>query len=191
MTISNNYVVTQYSRAVPAIARAKNDQILTDADTTAPFAEDNRKALKIAKIAQYDVVFVGSVDDYRFDAAKKQASITISGRLLETETDKVLKSVTLSADSSEGGSADESEKAIQAARSATDKLLTQLVPISTIVSSPNTTPVKSTPKKKRANMDWLWGLVIVGVGLGIGIASSGGGGGGGGGGNDNPPPPPN
>jgi len=185
---SGAFAVTAYFKALPNVARLHNDQQLTDTDVTPPFADDNRKPIKVGKLAGYDTVFVGSVDDYQYDQAKNQVTMTVSGRMLEVETGKVMKSVTLSGSSGTGGNAKEDEKAIEAARASGDKLMTQLVPAvaTNALPPPDTRQQPVAAKKKRSN-DWVWGLLAIGLGLGIGLS---GGGGGGGGGSDNPPAPP-
>src|SRR5258708_26197255 len=178
---------------MPAVARLHNDQQLTDSDLMKPFAEDNAKATKITKLVGYDVAFVGSVDDYQYAAADKQATVTVSGRLLDIVTGKIIKSATLSASSAKGGTAKEAERALEAARNAGEKLMVQLVP--TIIANP-TVPSKAPGKthtpssggKKRSG-GWIWGVLAVGLGLGIGLAPGRGGRGGGGGGGPFLPPP--
>lgn len=185
---SKLYSVTQFYKAHPTIVRLHNDQQLTDADVTPPFAEDNRKAIKMGKLAGYDKVFVGSVDDYQWDDAAKQVNITVSGRIIEVETGKVVKNVVKSGASAKGGAAKEEEKAVEAARAAGESVVKDLIPAGSF-NRDTTGPVKNTAppvaKKKRSNT-WLWGLLAIGVGLGIGLS-----GGGGGGGTDGPPAPPN
>jgi hypothetical protein len=194
---SNSYSITQFNRNLPTVARLHLDQALSDVDVTEPFAEDNVKATKIAKAVGSDVAFVGSVDEYQYNEADKSVSMTVSGRLLDIMTGKfVATPVTLSVTSSKGGTAKETDRALEAARAAGSQLMVKLVP--NIASTPVTTPPdnrsKPTPpagngRKKRDN-GWMWGLLAVGLGLGIGLASSGGRGAGGGGGLDTPPPPP-
>lgn len=184
---TGNYAVTTYYRAWPPVARLHNDQQLGEADVIPPFAEDNRKALKIGKLVGYDTVCVGSVDDYQYNEADKQVTMTVSARILVVETGQVLKNVTLSASSPKGGErAKEEELNVQAARQAMEKLMAQVAPVVSTTQTPIETAKPPAAKKKRSN-DWLWGLLAIGLGLGIGLAS---GGGGGGGGIDTPPPPP-
>ena len=141
---SGTYFVTQFHRAHPTIARLHSDQQLTDSDVTKPFAEDNAKGTKIAKLAAYDVIFVGSVDDYQYNATDKQATVTMSGRLLNVADGKIIKSATLSATSAKGGTAKEPERAEEAGRSAAEKLMTQLVPV---IAPPPADPAKKDKKR--------------------------------------------
>ncbi len=182
---SGQYTVTTYYRAWPPVARLHNDQQLAEADVIAPYAEDNRKAIKIGKAVGYDMVCVGSLDDYEYNESDKLVTVTVSGRILNVETGQVLKNVTLSASSSRGNErSKEEELNLDAIRKCSEKLMGQLAPMgSTVVE----TPVKTPTAKKKRNNDWLWGLLAIGLGLGIGLA---GGGGSGGGGIENPPPPP-
>ena len=183
--VSNAYSVTQFYKAQPTIVRLHNDQQLTDADVTPPFAEDNRKALKIGKLVGYDKVLLGSVDDYEWDDAAKQARMTVSARMLEIATGKVLKNVVKSGVSGKGGTAKEEEKALEAAREVGGAIVSELIPVTAVSgAAPTPAPIAHTPRKKSSNA-WLWGLLAVGLGLGIGLS-----GGGGGGGIEGPPSPP-
>ncbi|MBM3493655.1 MAG: hypothetical protein FJX72_04935 [Armatimonadetes bacterium] len=182
---SNQYTVTTYYRAWPPVARLHNDQQLGEADVIAPFAEDNRKAAKIAKAVGYDTVCVGSLDDYQYNETDKQVTVTVSGRIIVVETGQVLKNVVLSASSAKGGEkSKEEELNLDAARQCSEKLMAQLVPIGAAVIQ---TPIKDTTPRKKRNNDWVWGLLAIGLGLGIGLS---GGGGSGGSGIENPPGPP-
>ena len=181
---SGQYSVTTYYRAWPPVARLHNDQQLTEADVIPPFAEDNRKAVKIAKAVGYDAVCIGSLEDYQFNETDKQVTVTVSGRIINVETGAVLKNVTLSASSARGNErSKEEELNLDAVRQCSEKLMAQLAPVGAAVVQP---PVKTATDKKKRNSDWLWGLLAIGLGLGIGLS----GGGGSGGGIENPPPPP-
>lgn len=187
---ADTYLVVQFNKGLPPVARAHNDQQLSDNDLKAPYAEDNAKATKVTKTIGYELAFVGSVDNYEYKSDTKQATITISGRILDTTNGKIVKSATLSGSSGTGGTSKEPERAADAARNAAEKLMTQLG----IQARPSMTPPVTAPKhqdnggRRKKNNNWLWGVLAIGLGLGIGLAS--GGGGGGGNGADNPPPPP-
>lgn len=189
---SDMYTVIAFYKSLAPVARLHNDQKLSDADIAGPFAEDNVKAVKIAKEVGYDMVFVGSLDDYQYNETEKEATVTISARLINVADGKILRSATLSAPSTKGGVEKEPEEALQAARAASDKLMAQMVPASSIVRPVTPTPpMKRTqaqaPGRRRNNTGILLGLLAVAIGLGIGLSS----GGGGGGGTDGPPAPPN
>jgi hypothetical protein len=198
---SSAYTVVQFHKTLPPVARLHLDQTLSDADISEPYAEDNVKSAKIAKLVGYDLVFMGSVDDYQYNDTDKVVNMVVTGRLLDVKTGKfVTTPVTLQASSSKGGTAKEADKALEAARNAGQQLMAKVVPIANVVVEP-TTPKeqpKTTPKKRKSGSDMLWGILAVGLGLGIGLASShhggggsnGGGGNGGGGGGDTPPAPP-
>ncbi len=186
LALSKAYSVTVFHKAAPTVLRLKNDGQLGDADVTAPFSEDNRKALKVGRLAGYDVVCVASVDDYSYADADKMATVTLSARLIEVETGKVTKTVSLAASSGKGGSAKEEDRALDAARTTGEQAFAKLVPTVAVVSVPVDNTPKAADRKKRRNIDWVWGLLAVGLGVGFGLS----GGSGGGGGIDNPPPPP-
>lgn len=189
---TKTYSVTQFYRSLGPIITQLNEQKLSDADVVPPFAEDNLKSTKIARLVGFDVVFVGSVDDYQYNPDNKQVTLTISGRLLEVGADpntpfKILKSVTRSASSASGGEGKEEDRALEAARAAADQLVAQIAPFTT--PPVETRPIKpTTPEKPKRrggpNLTWLIGVVAIGIGLGIGLTRGDGGGG------DSPPPPP-
>ena len=193
---SDAYTVTSFHRALPPIARLHNDQQLSDTDVNSPFAEDNTKATRVARLAAYDLVFIGSVDGY--NVADNAGEMTVSGRIIEVGTGRIVKSATLSAASTKNPTAVEIDRAMEAARSAGDKLATQLAP--QIVRQPTVTtpssPAKRSSAKKRN--DWLLGILAAGIVIGIASSASGNSGApqfgipgnGGGGGSDNPPAPP-
>ncbi|NLH98192.1 MAG: hypothetical protein GX446_01725 [Chthonomonadales bacterium] len=183
---SNQYTVTTFYRAWPPVARLHNDQQLPEADIIPPFAEDNRKSVKVAKAVGYDTVCVGSLDDYQYNESDRQVTVTVSGRILVVETGQVLKNVSLSASSAKGNErSKEEELNLDAVRQASEKLMAQLAPVGGAVVVEQ--PVKTTTEKKKRNNDWVWGLLAIGLGLGIGLS---GGGGSGGSGIESPPPPP-
>lgn len=169
---ANKYDVYAFYRGLPTVARLHNDQELTDADVTPPFSEENAKPVKIAKLAGYDLAFVGSVDDYSYDADTRQATVTISGRLLDAATGKILKSVTLSASSAKGGQAKEPERALDAARAAGEQLMAKIEPLAP--SAQPAAPAKQKPGAKgghHRSSNWIWGVVAIGLGVGIGLSS--------------------
>jgi hypothetical protein len=111
--------------------------------------------------------------------------MTVSARMLEVATGKVLKNVVKSGVSGKGGTAKEEEKALEAAREVGGAIVSELIPVTAVSgAAPTPAPIAHTPRKKSSNA-WLWGLLAVGLGLGIGLS-----GGGGGGGIEGPPSPP-
>lgn len=150
LLLTRTYAVTPFRRGLPTVARLHGEQQLTDSDITPPFAEDNIKAVKIAKLIDYEVVFVGSIDSYAYNDADRQVEITISGRLVEVDpkatSGKVLRSATLTATSEKGGRANEEERAMEAARSAGEKLMAQLVPLAPASQKPEEEKKPETQK---------------------------------------------
>lgn len=188
--ISQQYAVIRYHRALPPVASAHLDQKLTDADLKPPFEEDSRKVLKIARLVGYQVAFVAVVDSYKYDQNSNQATVTMSGRLVDVESGNPIKNVaSVSGTSAQGGTAKEPERALEATRSAAEQMMTQLVPLPTapppVVTPEKPKPTKA-PTKRRSGNEWIWGLIAIGIGLGIGLSGRGGGGGA----MDTPPPPP-
>ena len=192
---SDAYTVTSFHRSLPPIARLHNDQQLSDTDVNSPFAEDNLKATRIARLAAYDLVFIGSVDGY--NVADNAGEMTVSGRIIEVGSGRIVRSATLSASSEKNPTAVEVDRVMQAARSAGDKLATQLAP--QIVRQPTVTTTSAPARRPAARKrnDWLIGLLAAGIVIGIAASASGnssapqfGVPGNGGGGGDTPPAPP-
>ena len=164
---SDAYAVALFHRSLPPIARLHNDQQLSDTDVNPPFAEDNAKAARIARLAGYDLVFIGSVDGY--NVADNKGEMTVSGRILEVGTGKIVRSATLSASSSQNATAAEVDRANEAARSAGERLATQLAP--QVVRAPvttTTTTTTTTRARRRNNTP----LIIGGAVLLIAIAAA-------------------
>jgi len=172
---TRNYLVTEFYKAFPPVARLHTEQQLSDADVSPPFAEDNRKAAKIIRAIEYDFALVGGIAEYQYDESKKQVTMTVAGRMLQSTTDavgyRVAKSALGTGTSPAGGAnTREEELALAAARAACEQLVAQLLP------RPAATPVPVTmeppAKPRRARNDWVWGALAVGLGLGIGLNSA-------------------
>jgi len=189
LALAGTYAVTVYNKHLPTVARLHLDQSLTDSDVAEPYAEDNLKGPKIAKMTGFDVVMLGSVDDYQYNEAEKSVTVVVSGRLVDVKTGKFIATpVTLQGTSRKGSNAKEPALALEAARSAGDLLMSKLVPVvNTPIEVKPVQPVKTNAPRKKKNNDWVWGLLAIGLGIGIGLAGSGGHGGGG---TDGPPAPP-
>ena len=169
---TNKYVVYTFYRGLPTVARLHNDQDLTDSDVTPPFSEENAKPIKIAKLAGYDLAFVGSVDDYSYDTQAHQATVTVSGRLLDAATGKILKSITLSASSAKGGTEKEPQRALEAGRTAGEELMAKIEPlVSTAQPASGGKEKPTSTGGHRRSSNWIWGVIAIGLGVGIGLAS--------------------
>jgi len=175
LVASDTYTVIQFFRSLPTVARLVNDQELAEGDVAPPFAEDNAKAAKIARLVGYDFVFVGSLDEYSYDEGQKQATATVSGRIFDVANNRVVRSATVSDTSATGGNAKQDERTLEAARKAAERVMTQLVPNVVRVQPVPTPPERGTAQPAQATRKrpsgWLWGLLAVGLGLGIAIAA--------------------
>ena len=144
LVLSGKYQPVRFYRYLSPIARALQDQQLGDQDVSAPFSEDNTKGIRLAKIADYDYILLGSIDSYDYNANTHQVSITMSGRLLKVSGGRIIKSVTLS-----GGyknpNGSENSIADHAIRTTADKLMTGLV--GTIRNAPIPSPHAKNAKK--------------------------------------------
>jgi len=139
------YIVTEFLRGYPPIARLLAEQELSTADVTPPFVDENRKVTKVARLIGYELAFVGAVSDYQNNVEKKQLSITVSGVLLETTRDavgfRIVKSAVGSATEAVGA-AGETAAALAASRAAADQLMTEL-----LRKPPPSEPAKPAPAK--------------------------------------------
>lgn len=128
IAVSNNYQSLYFIRSLPTIRRALNEASLSTADVSHPFDSD-AKLKRVAQNAGYDMVLVSSIDDYSYDAAKNQVSMTISARLIDFSGAKaVVRAAAESGKSPDGtGNIPEVKLALPVARSISEKLITDLL----------------------------------------------------------------
>lgn len=126
---SGDYRSIYYSRSLPTIKRAVNEQTLSAADASRPFAQDE-KVKRLADLSGQDMVIVTSIDDYQYDADKNQVSLVMSARLLDFKGG-VKKVVATAGESLTGPEAPRTKKevdvAVDTARRLTETLMAQLL----------------------------------------------------------------
>jgi len=105
LTGSDKYMVVVFRDKLAPIQRAKEDTTLKTSDWVPPFSEDKEKPLKLARLLAADYFLVGSIEDFRYDAAKKAAQMTLSAAMYDTRTGKLVAQYLVT------GSVDESAKA--------------------------------------------------------------------------------
>lgn len=129
LSVSGAYRSVLYSRSLPTVKRAVNEQTLSAADASAPFAQDE-KVRKLAQLTGHDMVIVSSIDDYQYDEAKNQVSLVMSARLLDF-TGGNKKVVATAGESLTSAEAPKSKKqidvALDTARTLTETLMAQLL----------------------------------------------------------------
>ena len=126
LVLSGKYQPIRFYQYLPPIARAMQDQDIGSDDVSAPFSEDNTKGLKLAEIADYQYIMLGSIDSYDYNANTHQVSVTMSGRLLKVSGGRIVNSVTLSGEYKNPNSSEKSV-ADHAVRSTADKLMSELL----------------------------------------------------------------
>lgn len=125
---AGNYRTIFYSRSLPTVKRAINEQTLTAADADKPFSVDD-KVKKLALLAGYDMVIVSSIDDYQYNADKNQVSLVMSARLIDfAGGSKVVRAAGESVTSAEAPKTKKQlDVALETARSLTETLVNQLL----------------------------------------------------------------
>lgn len=151
---NDQYWVYYYSDRLAPVKRAKDENELKPHELTAPFADNNEKCLKLAKLLAADYVLSGSVEDYRIDSAHKSAQVTVSVNIINAKTGKVVKTMLVTGRTPEGTSASEEDDArALAAGDAVAKLKAQLFEdTSAQDTNSSTTAEKKSPESTPAAM---------------------------------------
>ena len=172
---SGDYQVVEFTPRIASIARALQEQRLTDEDVRAPY--DVTKATLLAKELSADVFFVSSIEQYTYDKDKNTVSVLLVGQLGDPKTGKLVATSTVTGTASDVvGGRTEDQLATLAAIDAVNQLSRGLFPAPPVVV-----------KAKKSNKSLLW--IVLGVAAAVVIANNGGGNGGSS--QDGPPPPPN
>ncbi len=206
---STEYSGLSFSDRHPAIKRASADGVLKDSDLQPSYGldgEDIQKATKIAQVMGVPRFVVGAIEDLQIDRTKREASVSISARVVDAATGATVSNFTAAGTTPTSmTSGTDQQLAAAAVDAAAEKLASQIVPPPSS-SPPDENLAQGQPLqpengkaqptagngKKKKNGGALAAIALV---VGLIIAASGGGGGGGGssnggGGIDNPPPPP-
>ncbi len=186
----------------PVLRRALDETTLSAADMKEPFTLDPRDAERAAKIGRVmDMpVALGSLQDFNYDREKKEATVTITAEIINSQTGRIDKTLVASGKTPASmvvGT--ETDYLLRAAEAAGQDLLAKIPGVEPVVDPVAGTngktaaaggekPVVVEPVKKKKSNSGLWAALAVLAG--IIIAGSGGGGGGGGTATDGPPAPP-
>jgi hypothetical protein len=81
-----------FSDKLAPVMRARQDGTLKLDDIQPPYSESNGRALTLAKLLLTDLYMVGTIEDYKVDAAANEAMVTLSVRLCDGRNGKQLKS---------------------------------------------------------------------------------------------------
>lgn len=190
---SSAYIVMAYNERLPSVVRGVNDALLKKEDVAGPFGPDKDqrdRALRVASAMSADVALVGSIDEYKYDAAKKQFVVTVTAEMVAVNSGKTIKLFTGTGRSPENSAiTDQDQLAALAAGDAAAKTAAEVVPQGTVATPgapgqpAQLVAVVEQPRKK----SWFKKLLIpIALGLAVGIAASGHGSSGGG---DITPPP--
>ncbi len=186
----------------PVLRRALDETTLSAADMKEPFTLDPRDTERAAKIGRVmDMpVALGALQDFNYDREKKEATVTITAEIINSQTGRIDKTLVSSGKTPASmvvGT--ETDYLLRAAENAGQDLLAKIPGVEpTVVVKPGENgkpatddgekPVVVEPVKKTKSNSGLWAALAVLAG--IIIAGSGGGGGGGGTTTDGPPAPP-
>ncbi|MCE5199674.1 MAG: hypothetical protein ABFD54_11875 [Armatimonadota bacterium] len=125
---NNKYWVYMFYDRLAPIKRAKEDASLKTQDVSAPFSEDRSKCLKLAQLLSADFYMSGSIEDYRFDSAKKTAQMTVAVELVNVRSGKPVKTLLVTGSTPQSAvSAEEEDMRALAAGDAVAKLKTQII----------------------------------------------------------------
>jgi hypothetical protein len=83
----DQYAVTAFFPAMSLIKRAVIQRQIEKKDVEHPYDKTD-KAKKLADIAGYNLVVLSSINDYQFDATKKQVTLDISIRIVDFAGEK-------------------------------------------------------------------------------------------------------
>jgi hypothetical protein len=188
---SDQYTVQEFSKRHPSLQRAiLVERTLDSSDVDGPFGAANKAtALKIAREMGGDLMVIGDVESFKYDADKGSGEELISAQLVDVRTEKSIKSLAVTGRTAESSKiATEEEAAAIAAGDAVTKIVDDFG-IKPPVSAVNP---KAGGSKRSSRMKTLLFAVLLGVGVGLagGGSSSSSNGSGGGGGTEPPPAAP-
>jgi hypothetical protein len=149
MAVSGQYRTVYFLTSIPTVKRALAEQSLSAQDTRSPF--EGTKLRHLADVTGYDMALVTSIDDYQWNADKKQVSLVMSAQLIDLSgTQPKIRSVgeSLSSPATAPKGATESALAEQAARDLTEKLMTSLLSTPKPAAPPTTTNKTTSTGKK-------------------------------------------
>lgn len=185
----------------PVVRRALDETTLSAADVKEPFTLDPRDTERAAKIGRVmDMpVALGALHDFNYDREKKEATVTITVEIINSETGRIDKTLVSSGKTPASmvvGT--ETDYLLRAAELAGQDLLAKIPGVEpTVVVNPAANgqtatdngekPVVVEPVKKKKSNSGLWAALAVLAGI---IIAGSGGGGGGGTAIDGPPAPP-
>ncbi len=126
---SEKYSTVKYRRTLPAIRRGFADGSLGSPDVDKPYDASDAKVKRLASLTNYPITLVTTLNDYQYDAAKNQVSLVMTMKMVDFSKDPpVVKSAGDSYISPEGAKGKkESAVAMEAARAATEKMMTDLL----------------------------------------------------------------
>lgn len=181
------YSSVVFSPKAPSMERATREKRVEPADLEGPFDKD--KALKLGKELGAEMVLIGSIDDYNYNATEKTVDVTLTTQLYKVKTGDEVKTVALTGKGKAApGGADES---ILAGKAIEDAVGQTVKSFGGVTGGPAATVTAGTTTKKKGGF-WsskgVWVLLIGAIVAGVALAT--GGSKPTGTGTDNPPPPP-
>ncbi len=139
--LSNNdeYAVAMFFPAMPLIRRALINHEIDRKDVDKPY-DKTEKAKKLATLAGYTLVVLSSINDYQYNADKKQVTLDISIRIVDFSGEKpvVIKFVAETATSPADTGKDKTEDkiAIDFARDLVEKLIKDVLKPKAVTPTP-------------------------------------------------------
>jgi len=171
------YFTMPYSDRLPFIQRIANTESDGKKLIAGPFSGDPdamKRAVALAKSASVDVAIVGTLDFYKFDPAKGEASITATLQVVDVKTGKSSDTtVTGRAARGTDGSATESTLVADAVRDAGKKIMEQVTGGKYDATQQDQPTVIVPAEKKKSKKSWL-PMLLLSLGVGLLLGGSGG-----------------
>lgn len=148
LSVSKGYSVILFHERLSSVRRAREDNVIKDADIKGPFFTDKAKADKLAELLGVDYYIIGSVETYTYDKDKKTAELTLKADLVAAKTGKVSQEFLVGGSAAEGAQPmDEEELQSIAAGKAVEALTQKVLATSAADSIPVPPPTETKDKK--------------------------------------------
>ncbi|MCS6949632.1 MAG: hypothetical protein RMM06_00255 [Armatimonadota bacterium] len=178
---TGKFDVVPFDRRNPSVVRALEERRLREAEVNPPF-EETGVIVRLARDLGADYALAGVIEDYRYDAEARKASLSVSVQWVEAKSGRVAKSVAVSVEATGAATSTQEEVNARVAAEAVNRVLQELAIGEVSMTQPTAAPAKK-PAVKRNNVGW----ILLGIGLIAAIAS---GARSNGAAADTPPPPP-
>jgi len=173
------YVTLTYSASQPSVQRLVSVELDGKKLTAGPFAGDPdamKRAVLLAKTMGADVAITGTLDFYKFDPAKGEASITATVQVIDVKTGRSSDTTVTgrAVKAADAADATESALAADAVRDAGSKIMDQITGGQYDATQQDQQVVIVPSEKKKSKKGWL-PMLLLSLGVGLLLGGSGGG----------------